>query len=107
MTVLMTAKFAIDPAKLEQVAQKNAETLRRIVQRAKDHGLISHRFYGNEDGVLVVDHWPDEESFRTFFAATPDIGDLMREAGATGEPQVSFYRLLAVDDVVEPATSIT
>ncbi|HVW41930.1 MAG TPA: hypothetical protein VHC18_11350 [Amycolatopsis sp.] len=74
---------------------------------ARDHGLISHRFYGNDDGVFVVDHWADAESYRAFFAASPDIGELMSKAGATSEPQISFYRPLAVDDVVEPAATIT
>lgn len=106
MTVLVTARFAIDPDRLEAVARANAERMRQIVQRARENGLISHRFYGNDDGVLVVDHWPDEESFRTFFAGTPEIGELMSEAGMTTEPQVSFHRPLAVDDVVEAATTI-
>ena len=104
MTVLMTARFAIDANRLEAVAKANSDSLRRIVQSAREHGLISHRFYGSDDAVLVVDHWPDEASFRAFYAATPDIGKLMTEAGA--EPQISFYRPLAVDDVVEAATAI-
>lgn len=106
MTVLVTARFAIDPNRLETVARENSETLHRIRQSAKDHGLISHRFYGNDEGVLVVDHWPDEESFRRFFAETSDIGDLMGKSGATGEPAISFYRLLDVDDAVAPTATI-
>lgn len=105
MTVLVTARFAIDPERLEAAARDNVESLQRIIARAREHGLISHRFYGNDDAVLVVDQWPDEQSFRTFFAASPDIAELMREAGATGEPQISYYRPLAVDDVVEPAAT--
>jgi hypothetical protein len=35
------------------------------IETAKKHGLIAHRFYGSEDGskVLVVDEWPDRQSF--------------------------------------------
>ena len=106
MTVLVTARFAIDADRLETVARESSDSLHRIISSARDHGLVSHRFYGNDEGVLVVDHWPDEESFRRFFAETPEIGELMAKAGATAEPQISFYRPLAVDDVVEPTATI-
>lgn len=105
MTVLMTARFAIDANRLEDAARGNTERMARIVQRAKEHGLISHRFYGDANCVFVVDQWPDEDSFRTFFAATPEIGEMMAEAGATGDPEINVYRPLDVDDVVEASAT--
>lgn len=105
MTVLMTAAFDVDATKLEDVGRQDRESLRRISARAKEYGLIAHRFYGNENGVLVVDLWPDEASFQKFYAASPDIAEVMGKAGATSAPQITFYRDLAVDDVVEPATT--
>lgn len=106
MTVLMTARFDIDAHRLETVAHENVDTLRRVAHRAQEHGLISHRFCGNDDGVLVVDLWPDEASFQSFYDASPEIGELMAKAGATSEPQVTFYRTLDIDDVVvEHATA--
>lgn len=105
MTVLMTATIDVDAKKLEEVARQDQESLRRISQRAKEYGLIAHRFYGNDTGTLVVDLWPDEASFQKFYAASPDIAEVMAKAGATSAPQITFYRPLAVDDAVEPATT--
>src|SRR4051794_21326042 len=66
MSVIMTLLINGDPAALEQHAASNP--IRPIVDRAVEHGLIAHRFYGSEDGrVLVVDEWPDPESFGAFF----------------------------------------
>lgn len=105
MTVLMTARFDVDPARVEAIAKANPERLQAIVQRAKNSGVIAHRFYGRDNGVFIVDQWPDEESFRRFFTTSPEITQMMVEAGVTADPEVTFYRALDVDDVVEPATT--
>jgi heme-degrading monooxygenase HmoA len=74
--------------------------LRAISERAKEHGAIHHRFYANTEGnaILVVDEWPDAESFQRFFESSPDIGEMMGEAGVTGEPHPEFWRELDTED---------
>jgi hypothetical protein len=39
-----------------------------ILEAAKRHGLIAHRFYGSDDGgsLMVLDEWPDRQSFESF-----------------------------------------
>jgi hypothetical protein len=49
----------------------------------------------------VVDEWPDEQSFRSFFsAAAGDIEPMMGAAGVTSEPEVTFWRKLETNDEV-------
>jgi hypothetical protein len=102
MSVIMTMYGTGDPAALERHAAENAESMRSIADRAKEHGLIAHRFYGSDDGkILVVDEWPDPQSFQRFFEQMrPEIEPMMRASGFTGEPQVSFWRKLETGDDV-------
>jgi heme-degrading monooxygenase HmoA len=92
-----------NPDKIEEVASQNAEQMRSIADRAKEHGLIAHRFYGNEDGgqVMVIDEWPDRESFERFFGSVQDeIQPLMQQSGVEGEPGINFWRKLDTHDEV-------
>jgi hypothetical protein len=100
MSVILTLTMDGDPQKLEQYASSNEDAMREIVQSAKGHGLIAHRFYGSQDGqIMVVDEWPDEQSFQTFFEENSGrIGPMMEAAGATSEPQAKFWRKLDTHD---------
>lgn len=100
MSVLMTLWVKGDPKKLEEHASSNREAMQEILESAKGHGLIAHRFYGSEDGqIMVVDEWPDEQSFQSFFEENDErIGPLMQAAGASAEPQTQFWRRLETHD---------
>jgi heme-degrading monooxygenase HmoA len=102
MSVIMTFKVQGDAKRLEQLAAENPDKLPAIAERAKEHGLIAHRFYGSDDGfILVVDEWPDEASFQSFFdSARDEIEPAMREAGVVGEPEIRFWRKLETKDDV-------
>jgi hypothetical protein len=102
MSVIMTLRAKGDPAELERRAGGNPDGMRAIVDKAKAHGVIAHRFYGTEDGqIMVVDEWPDRESFEKFFAeARSEIEPLMREVGVTSEPEVTVWRKLDSHDEV-------
>ena len=102
MSVILTFRITGDPRQLEERAAANPEAMRAIAERAKEHGLIAHRFYGSDDGqIMVVDEWPDPQSFQSFFEAQrSEIEPMMREAGATGEPEVTFWRKLETHDEV-------
>jgi hypothetical protein len=69
---------------------------------AKEHGLIAHRFYGSDDGqIMVVNEGPDRENFRRFYEeARSEIEPLMREVGVTSEPEIRFWRKLERHDEV-------
>ena len=96
MSVIMTLRTKADPRKLEEYAAENQEAFGAVAERAKNHGVIAHRFYGSDDGqVLVVDEWPDPQSFQSFFEQSRgDIQPMMEAAGAQGEPEVTFWHEL-------------
>ncbi len=103
MSVIMTLKAKGDPAELERRAAGNPDGMRAISERAKAHGLIAHRFYGSLEGdtIMVVDEWPDPESFQRFFEEMrAEIEPLMTEVGVTAEPEVTFWRKLETQDDV-------
>jgi hypothetical protein len=94
----MTLRFTGDPAKLEQLAQENPDMIRSISERGKAAGAIAHRFYASGDQIMVVDEWPDPESFQAFFAAEEaNIGPLMEQV-ATSEPEITFWHKLETGD---------
>lgn len=100
MSVIMTLRAKGDGSAIERYAAENEEQMRGILERAKRHGLIAHRFYGSDGGeVLVVDEWPDPGSFQAFFQeAQSEIQPIMQAAGATGEPEVTFWNKLDTRD---------
>ena len=102
MSVIMTLRVKGDPKKLEERAGHNPDAMREIAERAKDHGLVAHRFYGSDDGqIMVVDEWPDEQSFQKFFEQEQgEIQPIMEAVGATSEPRVVFWRKLETHDEV-------
>jgi quinol monooxygenase YgiN len=107
MSVIMTFRLKGDPRRLEEHAAANPTEVRGIADRAKEHGLIAHRFYGSDDGeIMVIDEWPDAESFQTFFQQEQDaIQPLMESAGATPQGDPQFWRKLETGDDVGWATS--
>jgi hypothetical protein len=101
MSVIMTFRAAGNPEELERYAAQNPDAMRSIADRAKEQGLIAHRFYGSDGKIMVVDEWPDAESFQRFFEQLrPEIEPIMQAAGVTGEPDITFWRKLDTRDEV-------
>ncbi len=101
MTVLMTFRVKGDIARLEQLAAESPDTLPSIGEKAKQFGVISHRFYGNDDGeIMVLDEWESAEGFQRFFESSPEIPQLMGSVGVTDQPEVKFWRKLETHDEI-------
>jgi heme-degrading monooxygenase HmoA len=98
MTTLVMLRVKGDVAKLEARAAANPAGMKAIAEKAQGYGLIRHRFFGTADEIIVVDEWKDEDSFRRFFEASPEITQMMGEVGVTTEPQFVFARELDTDD---------
>ena len=101
MSVILVQEVACDPNALEQFASTNKETVRSILEAAKKHGLIAHRFYGSEDGtkVLVLDEWPDRQSFESFAEEqASQIEPMFEAARATEVSEPTYWRELATHD---------
>jgi hypothetical protein len=100
MSVIMTLRVQGDPAKLEQLARDNPDTLRALAERGRAAGVIAHRFYGSEGQIAVIDEWPDVDSFQRFFESEREtIEPMMREV-ATSEPEITFWHKLETGDEV-------
>jgi len=99
MSVIMTLTAKGDPAALERFAAANPDKMIAIRDHAVEHGLIAHRFYGSDGQIMVIDEWPDEQSFLDFFGhMQSEIGSMMEEAGITGEPHPKFWRKIEAHD---------
>lgn len=98
--MLVTISMRGDAKMLEQIAADDPSRMRAIADRGQGDGAIMHRFYASDDGeVMVIDEWPDIESFTGFFESMQsEIGPLMQEAGVTGEPAIRFWRKLETGD---------
>ncbi|GAC1324401.1 MAG: hypothetical protein NVSMB25_21850 [Thermoleophilaceae bacterium] len=102
MSVIMTLRVKGDAKRLEEHATADPDAMRAIADRAKEHGVIAHRFYGSDDGqIVVIDEWPDPQSFKKFFEeAQSEIEPMMRAAGVTSEPEVTILHTLETHDEV-------
>jgi quinol monooxygenase YgiN len=100
MSVIVMLQLDADPAKMEEFAAANKDKMSGIVGRAKDRGLIAHRFFGDDAGhVIVLDEWPDAESFQSFFSESEsEIGPMLQEVGVSNQPQPQFLRALETHD---------
>jgi heme-degrading monooxygenase HmoA len=98
MSVLMVLRVKADVAKFEEYARENGETLNGIAEEGKSAGALHHAFFATDDEIVVIDEWPDEQSFQSFFSSQQEIPKVMEAAGAQGEPQIEFFRPLETSD---------
>jgi hypothetical protein len=98
MSVFVILRVQADPNALEQYAKTNGDLMVAIADAGKAAGATRHAFAGGDGEILVIDEWPDAESFQTFFASQPDVPKIMAAVGVTGEPQITVYRKLDTPD---------
>jgi hypothetical protein len=99
MSVIMAMRITVDPARFEQVAKENEAQLVGIAEQAKQAGIVKHAFFAGDGEVMVVDEWPDEQSFLGFFESqSGEIGQLMQSAGVSNQPQPTFWRAIDTPD---------
>jgi hypothetical protein len=98
MSVIMSLQVVGDPKAVEQFASDNTKKAQGILEAAKRHGLIAHRFYGSDDGgsLMVLDEWPDRQSFESFFQEQEsEMGPSFEAAGVTAQVEPTFWREVA------------
>ena len=98
MSVVMILRINADPNALEAFANAHAELMSGIADAGKMAGATRHTFAAGDTEILVIDEWPDEATFQSFFDSQPDIPRIMQAAGAQGAPEISFYRKLDTPD---------
>ncbi|WP_020523918.1 hypothetical protein [Catelliglobosispora koreensis] len=98
MSVIMMLRVKADADELEKYASTHAEQLRRIADEGKSRGAIHHYFAAADGEVVVIDEWPTEEAFQSFFDSQKEIPEVMKGAGAKSQPEIKFYRKLSTPD---------
>jgi hypothetical protein len=99
MSVFMMLQVEGDPSRLAD-AMSDTGMWQTINARAKENGAIHHRFFASADGgtIAVFDEWESEDGFRTFFSSSPEIPEMMRAAGVTSEPRITFWHPVDTPD---------
>src|SRR6267154_3406609 len=65
MSVIAILRIPGNPADLEQYAAgPGGEVMRRIAEAGRSAGAIRHQFAGGDNEVLIIDEWPDEQTFQ-------------------------------------------
>ncbi|NUR62249.1 MAG: hypothetical protein HOV87_26850 [Catenulispora sp.] len=101
MSVIMTLRIEGNAEALEKYAQEHKQEMKTVLGAAKSHGLIGHRFYGSQDGsgLIVVDEWPDRQSFESFYEEQADaIRPMFEAAQPKGEPTPMYWEELETGD---------
>ncbi|MGO4255163.1 hypothetical protein [Marmoricola sp. RAF53] len=97
MSVLMALRVSGDATGLEKV---DPAVFKSVVAKAVEMGATKHRFFTNGSEILVLDEWPDRETFQKFFESTPEVPEVMAAAGVTEQPVIEFWDRVGVDDAL-------
>ena len=99
MSVFMMLQVEGDPGRLADV-MSDAGRWESINARAKENGAIHHRFLASAEGgtVAVLDEWESAEGFQRFFESSPEIPQMMAEAGVTAQPRVQIWHPVDTPD---------
>ena len=102
MSVLVMFRVKGDPNNLEEMAsdESGGALLQNVREAAMSEGCTRHRFYGNDEEILVVDEWESEGAFRSFFGSHMEIAKAMAELGVTDAPAFEFWRPLKTNDEI-------
>jgi heme-degrading monooxygenase HmoA len=99
VSVLMLMRAQGNGKELESFAHKNPQIVKKIAERAREHGVERHRFFSTDDELLVVDEWPSAEAFQRFFDEnSADINDMMAKIGVTSQPSITFADYVGTGD---------
>ena len=96
--MIMTMRVSGDTEQFRRFVETQHDTMRRIGDDARSKGCLHHRFGIGDGFVMVVDEWESAEAFQSFFEGNPDIPGVMRDAGAQGEPEVTFSEAVSTAD---------
>jgi hypothetical protein len=96
VSVVVIARFAVaDLGKAQEWAKANGDIAEDITAYGKSLGQIGHRMLTDGKDIVVIDEWPDADTFNKFFAGAARMGEFLSGAGIVGEPDVTM--LDAVD----------
>jgi hypothetical protein len=86
MSVIVIGRMTVDPANLKKLWREQSADFEAIAEAARTAGAMHHQWAIGSDYVVLIDEWPDAESFQKFFGSQDKIADLMASAGVQGPP---------------------
>ncbi len=93
MSVVVIARFpSDDPGKALEWVRAHSDIPEEITAHGKTLGQIGHRILLAEKELVVIDEWPDEESFQTFFSGAPRMQEFLSGAGLSSDPAISVFQ---------------
>jgi hypothetical protein len=99
LSYIVMTHIPVQVADFERVSKEHEDTFMAVSAEGKAAGAIHHSFLEDSDGTLIVlDEWPSEEAFHTFFDGQQEIPGLMTAAGMSGPPSTTAYRILDTSD---------
>src|SRR5262249_47718866 len=90
MSVLVSVKFSGNTDQFRQFLASSPDRFAEIAPEAQAAGCLHHRFGIGDGFVLVIDEWESAEAFQTFFTTNEKVPLIVRDAGASGEPEITF-----------------
>jgi heme-degrading monooxygenase HmoA len=97
MSAIVTGRIPADTEKFRRWIAESKEVTDKISADARAKGCIHHLFAVGDGYVLIIDEWNSAEAFQEFFESNPDIPKAMQDAGAKGEPEITFAELIDND----------
>ena len=88
--------FVSDVGKAAEWARAHAEVPEHITAYGKSLGQIGHRIVTDGKDLVVIDEWPDADTFNTFFAGATRMGEFLGAAQAPSESQLMVLQALDV-----------
>lgn len=86
MSVLVIGHMTVDPADVETLWRERGADFEAVSAAAKQAGAVHHRWAFGDGQVVIIDEWPDAESFQKFFESETKIAELMQAGGVQGPP---------------------
>jgi hypothetical protein len=98
MSVLVTMRVPGNTDQFRSFVTSEPGRMQAMADVARAGGAIHHRFGIGDGFVIVVDEWESAEAFQAFFQGNEDLPQLMRDAGALGEPEITFTEAVETAD---------
>ncbi len=92
MSVIVTMRAPADTEAFRSFVQTqaNADLLKKISEDARSKGAIHHQFAVGDGYIMIIDEWETADAFTGWFEGNESVGEVMRESGVQGEPEISI-----------------
>ena len=90
MSVIVIGRMQADPASVEKLWTTRKADFEAVAKEAKAAGALHHRWGFGDGEVVIIDEWPDADSFQSFFGSNELIPQLMQEGGVQGPPEFTI-----------------